>query len=323
MEDQKDTSTYRDLGRSQADNSSTRSIYASRNSVDPALYQLSQRGSQHFLDLPAELRIMIYQIAVREEMKAVRTVGTAWGHENMGETMVVKTKQAYRYPSGLWQVSCEARQEAERSCIELPTRFVTSPGANVININQGHRRRRMISEYVGQRPYHKETTFFMDEPTAVEVFQLLHRNAIQPQTLGWLRNLMLDKRTFQHVLGEQHSFSHDRGGGPFVYLPGLKRIVVGFLYRFQDVAMLEGRYDDVVTEVQVVEDPEADDEAFRWIVRSPHALHPMLELIILTTARQTRAEVNAIEEAGINVVWGVIESGVTRRPDIYEWFAGN
>ncbi|KAI1492724.1 hypothetical protein F5X96DRAFT_625165 [Biscogniauxia mediterranea] len=264
-----------------------------------------------------ELRIVVYQMAAWTNLRSVRTIGT---HQNVEWALVVKTREAHRYPGGLWQVSIETRAEVRRLCVELPTHRVTDIGANVININQGVRLRRMTSHDVGERPYHEETAFFMDEATAVEVFRLLHGNALRPQAVGWLRNLVLDRRAFQHVLGGYHVFAHDRGGGPFVLLPSLRKIVVGAMHPFPSIALLEGRYDDVLTEVQIVEDPEAEDEERRLAVQSPYELPPSLEVIIIDAVRQTRADVSALEQAGINVVWGVIRGGITERPDEYEWF---
>ncbi|KAI0594812.1 hypothetical protein F4775DRAFT_419619 [Biscogniauxia sp. FL1348] len=318
MENQERATTHSDPEGQRENSSPVTSMDTSGNDSTETLSQPLHQRFHGFPDLPSELRVMVYQMAAWTGLRSVRTIGT---HQNVEWTLVVKTLEAHRYPGGLWQVSSEARAEVGRLCIELPTHLITDIGANVININEGLRLRRMASNYVGERPYHAETAFFMNEPTAVEVFRLLRRHALQPQTLGWLRNLVLDKRAFQHVLGGYHVFSHGRGGGgPFILLPSLEKIVVGVMHPLPNIALLEGRYDDVLTEVQIVENPEAEDEEIQLVVQSPYELPLDLELVITDAARQTRADVRALEEAGINVVWGVIRGGITERPDVYEWF---
>ncbi|KAI5921057.1 hypothetical protein F4810DRAFT_382613 [Camillea tinctor] len=318
MDNQEKTRMHRDSKR-QREDVSVSSTDTSRSDAIQVLHQPLQQKFHQFLNLPLELRTMVYQMATWAFGRPIRTVGTVQGHENTEWTLVVKTIETPCYPGSLWQVSFEARAEVRRLCIELPTHLIADIGANVININEGLRLRRMTSNYVGERPYHEETTFFMNEPTVIEVFQLIHRNELWPETLDWLRNVMLDRRAFQCVLGGYHNFSDDRRGGPFINLPSLKKIVVGVMHHSQDIALLEGRYDDVLTEVQIAENPEPKDEQSRWVVQSPYKLHPVIELMILTAVHQTRADVGALEEAGIRVVWGIIRGGITRRPDIFEW----
>ncbi|KAI3324887.1 hypothetical protein HD806DRAFT_521900 [Xylariaceae sp. AK1471] len=277
-----------------------------------------------FMRLPSEVRVLVYEHAAFEAMNSVYTIGIHQSHQEHRETFVVQTQREKPYVGKLPQVCRESKGEVERLCVDLPTRLVTDIGANIVNINQGQHLRPMSSSYLGDWPYHYEATFFMDEWTAIETFNLLNTNRITTGKLSWLRNLMLDRRTFQHMLCGYHSFARSRPGAPFTELPSLRTIVVGFVYRWQDVATVEGRYDDVVTEVKVRRTQgEEEDEEEQWALSCiSRDLHPMIELMIVSTVRQTSKEVADLETAGIEVVWGVIRKGITRRPDIFEWFLG-
>jgi hypothetical protein len=193
---------------------------------------------------------------------------------------MVQTQREKPHIGSLSRTCRESEGEVGRICVDLPTCFVTDAGANIININHGQHLRPMSSSYLGDWPYHCETTFFMDEGTAIEAFNRLATNRISTGRLNWLQNLMLDRRAFQRLLCGYHSFARSRPGAPFTELPSLRKIVVGFVYRWQDVAMVEGRYDDVVTEVKVRRTPgEDEEEEEQWALLCPsRGLHPMIEL---------------------------------------------
>ncbi|KAI8623777.1 hypothetical protein F5Y19DRAFT_350380 [Xylariaceae sp. FL1651] len=270
-----------------------------------------------FSQLPAELRVRIYEDAAFEAMNTVQTTGMSGGSENGNHLFVVFTHDAHCRIDGLWQACHESRRELLRLCVRLPARLVTDVGVNFI-INQGQHMLR--STYKGERQYHREATFFMGELAAVEMFNVL---CVYPPAFGhfrWLRNIMLDRRTFLHIMSGHHSLASRRGRAPFTELPSLRRIVVGFVYRFHEVAVAEGRYDDVVTEVQVTR-RATDGEEEEWDLASgQNEIHPMIGVMILDTVRQTTKEVNDMKEAGIKVVWGVINTGLTRRPDAFVGF---
>ncbi|KAI1819104.1 hypothetical protein F4861DRAFT_534738 [Xylaria intraflava] len=279
---------------------------------------IQNAGFPKFMMLPAEVRVLIYREAILEAMKSVQTITIRRGRWGENDTVLVYTRQSQNNGKGIMYTCHEAREETKRFFLTLPTRFVTDPGANLINMNQGQNQniRPIKSLSIGDKLYHYDATFSMDEASAIEMFNSLCTGRQTGAQFGWLRNLLVDKRTFLHLLSGYHDFARSRPGAPFTELPGLRRIVVGFAYRFQDVAVVEGSYDDVVTEVEVIRIPGRNGEAANCSI-VPREIHSMIELMIISTACQTTNEVADLESAGIEVVWASINGeALIRRPDI-------
>ncbi|KAI0473577.1 hypothetical protein GGR56DRAFT_676063 [Xylariaceae sp. FL0804] len=170
----------------------------------------------------------------------------------------------------------------------------------------------------------------------------------------WLRRLMLDRRTFLHALGSwgarRRRDGDDGGdgvmmmpaGAPFVglgLLPGLRTLVVAFTRRFREVDTIEGPWDEVFEEVAVVptvvdagddEEAAAEEETRRDVVvrvrfTPTHVFRevdPDTATVVLGTVYETRDEVAALRAAGVDVVWGLVESLDSRRRDLFDGFEG-
>ncbi|KAI0015701.1 hypothetical protein F4780DRAFT_48406 [Xylariomycetidae sp. FL0641] len=277
---------------------------------------VSDRVFQRFLDLPPEIRTLIYQNVVSEDptfTHAIHTLDEPWDHEHQEEALMVRTRTRGpgRWTASLWHTSREARAEVERFGPALPTWLVTEPPVSTFDINQGSVERRMSSLPLGPRPYRRGTTFFMVEATAIRVFGT---------RIAWLTNVMIPSRAFQHMLGLARNSSPGEAGAPFVRMPGLRRLVVCFRRYLNGVFMIEGAYHRTVLEVEV--STQADSEGHERLTATlPEGVHPMLGLMINEAARQTERDVLSLRQAGIEVVWAVVQSGVTMRGELIAGFS--
>ncbi|RYP12949.1 hypothetical protein DL767_010975 [Monosporascus sp. MG133] len=308
-------------GEGNRGNSAIRIGDAGTNSDSIGEGEIRERRFNFFPQLPPELRFHVYRMAVFDLMNTIRTLCVYYGEDQHGGPLVVLSRHSPPFPRGLRQTHEEARREVANYCLNLPVRSVVDVGANIINFFHGLRRRPLVSLSVGDRPFHQETTFFLDEATAVELFNQLHVGNFKAPNFTWLRNILVDRRTFQHLVCGYHVFSR-RPGAPFTFLARLRKILVGFMYRWQDVALVEGPFDEVVAEMQVCPTPDTAGDEPSWTLYSPYHIHPILGTMIVSTVQQTLSEVESLREAGIEVGWCLIKTGVTRRPDIIEWEHG-
>ncbi|RYO76219.1 hypothetical protein DL766_002954 [Monosporascus sp. MC13-8B] len=308
-------------GEDNRNNSTTRISDSGTNSDSTSEGEIRGRHFDLFSRLPPELRFDVYRMAVFDLMNTIRTLCVYYGEDQHGGPLVVLSRYSPPFPRGLWQTHEEGRREVANYCFYLPVRSVVDVGANIINFFHGLRRRPLVSLSVGDRPFHQETTFFLDETTAVELFNQLHVGNFRGPSFAWLRSILVDRRTFQHLLCGYHVFSRTQGA-PFTFLPRLRKIFVGFMYRWQDVALVEGPFDEVVTEIQVRLTPDTAEDEPSWTIYSPYHIHPILGTMIVSTVQQTFSEVESLREAGIEVGWCLIKTGITRRPDIIEWEHG-
>ncbi|RYP83576.1 hypothetical protein DL769_001330 [Monosporascus sp. CRB-8-3] len=283
--------------------------------------EIRVRRFNFFPRLPPELRFNVYRMALFDMMNTICTLCVYHGEDQHGSHLVVLSRHSPPFPRGLWQTHTEARREVANHCLNLPVRSVVDVGANIINFFHGLRRRPLVSLSVGDRPFHQETTFFLDEATAVELFNQLHVGNFRAPNFVWLKNILVDRRTFQHLVCGYHVFSR-MTSALFTFLPRLRKILVGFMYRWQDVALVEGPFDEVVTEIQVGPTPDTAEDEPSWTIYAPYHTHPILGMMIVSTVQQTLSEVESLREAGIEVCWCLIKTGVTRRPDIIEWEHG-
>ncbi|KAI1264885.1 hypothetical protein F5Y18DRAFT_427520 [Xylariaceae sp. FL1019] len=290
--------------------------------------QFRNRCFPRFLQLPAELRVLIYRFIISEHR--IQNITIDWS--NLRWTILVVNTTEHQVPARrLWQTSPEARAETERLCIMLPTCHVNAVGLNIIDINEGAIRRRPgRTTHIGAVPYHRDTTFVMDDQTASHLF--LDRTTSMQMvtgTLYWLRSVMLYWSTFLHISSLSNTPNVSSSAHPgvlFARLPNLRRVSVGFVRRFQDIATLEGRYDDVARELEVVRDQSGDasnplEVRINGIVQD---LEPGLKAMISTTVEATVTQVEVMRQAGIEVTWVMIEAGIVRYPDIIDWpYPGN
>ncbi|KAH8648605.1 hypothetical protein BX600DRAFT_475536 [Xylariales sp. PMI_506] len=126
---------------------------------------------------------------------------------------------------------------------------------------------------------------------------------------------------------------------PFSLLPNLQLLYVGFARRWPEVVLVEGRFNDILVEVDVVlqcnsydDDDDDGDIDMDWAsgtsgpaqsprVRSPVALHPGLEVAIIETVESSRAYVEAMTRMGIWVIWVVVmDEGLVRRREFIDGF---
>ncbi|KAH9903774.1 hypothetical protein F4778DRAFT_790860 [Xylariomycetidae sp. FL2044] len=258
----------------------------------------------------------------------------------------------------LWRTCHESHYEARRIGLAVPARLVTDVGASVTNINLGTREEPMVWTEAGggARGFRSDTHFFMDQGTAMRVLHdrrhgrgggggggLNLEPMSMPTWLSGLRNLVLDYETFRHVLvvvgihsvstssasSSFPGFLDDDDDSPFFAgLPALERIVVGFLHRWRDVAVFEGAYGACVAEVRVrlrryEPPPPPAHGASPWHVQVqvPPGVRcrPLCQRVIRNVVRDTEAGVARLRRAGVEVVWGLVREGFTRRPDRYEW----
>ncbi|KAI2638339.1 hypothetical protein GGS21DRAFT_507796, partial [Xylaria nigripes] len=242
-----------------------------------AIKSNKERSFPKFMMLPAELRSQIYQEAASESMNNVQTIGISHSRDNRDVNFVIYTRRKLHNIGGIPHACCESKAEVERLCDTFSTCVVTDIGANILNLNHGTRRRPLQSYPLCNRPCHRDSTYYMSADTVLKTFRSLHTHDLVPEKLKWLRNLLIDRRTFLLLMTETLSFSQDRPEAPFTNLPSLRKIVVGCASRFLDIAVAEGRYDDVVTEVTVTKTQETELDTGKYSV-IPAGLDPVVDL---------------------------------------------
>ncbi|ORY57869.1 uncharacterized protein BCR38DRAFT_489865 [Pseudomassariella vexata] len=156
------------------------------------------------------------------------------------------------------------------------------------------------------------TTFNLSDANAVSLFNGLNTRVMQASHLRWLTHLLFGIVTWMNI-GTFYRLPH-LSECPLLELPNLRRVLVGFAYRWRDVAMVEGRYADVVEELRV-DDSGDGAEVTAVTARSMREIHPIVELTVVTAVQATRPLMQALRQAGIEVAWGEIRSGITRRRD--------
>ncbi|KAI0160576.1 hypothetical protein GGR57DRAFT_499257 [Xylariaceae sp. FL1272] len=277
-----------------------------------------------FLLLPAELRVLVYEFIISESR--VQNIAIDRSRDVIRPIVVVNTREHHISVRALRQTSPEPRAETGRLCNMLPTSHVNDVGADMIDMNEGTIRRRPgRTTPIGLLPYNRDTTFVMDDQTAFHLFldQSINIGTVAG-TLTWLRSVMVYWSTFLHLTSNSNAHNVSRGaqpGAPFVSFPSLRRVLVGFVRRFQDISILEGRYDDVVRELEVVRGQPGDASSaleirINGIVQD---LDPGLRAMILGTIDTTVTQVDDMRQAGIEVIWVMIEAGVVRYGDLLDW----
>ncbi|KAK8133232.1 hypothetical protein PG999_001405 [Apiospora kogelbergensis] len=293
---------------------------------------------------------MVYKAVMDEEdtIPMVRSLAYSQAQQRF---YILSNHAPYLRPPGwgLLATIPEAFGEALRmGRVQLPARHVTFPGASVAHPDIGLVEHPLVSEAVdnddggggGGGLYNPAATvFYLDHASLMALFRDAAAMTTPPPAdrFAWLTDLLLDRRTFEHLLWVPRP-SRRPTAQPFASLPGLRRLVVGFLHRWQDVAVLEGPYGDVVEELDVdvyysanprstAADPDdngegrstdVDDEpTVSYVaVRPRRVVHPMITHIITETVLHTASSVRALNRAGVRVTWAVIRQGVTRRRDV-------
>ncbi|KAI1328923.1 hypothetical protein F5Y16DRAFT_138143 [Xylariaceae sp. FL0255] len=283
-----------------------------------------------FSDLPAELRARIWELALTNE-RTIRTVAVRPDDSTLvGGPLVLLTQRADL--DTLFKTAFEARREVSFRGFELPVRWIHEVGNEIVELFLPRHIEGLRFTFQGIRALGRDTTtFFMSQETAEDVFLSPISGVPAPLLRGVqlanVRNIMLDWRTFQHLLSGHHGFASPDELFTRA-IPGLKRIVVGFLVWFRNVVIVEGLYEEVVAEVAVtrrenVSEEEGDDEnsvANRgieevWDVSCAVRLDRGIEHMIRQTVSQTVNEVRALNEAGVEVVWVVVREGFVRREE--------
>lgn len=214
----------------------------------------------------------------------------------------------------LSSVCFESRQEVLRHCTLLPCRRVLDVGANTFSVNHGHGRipMHLVPRTIWRHFHRTACIFYLDRAAAGSLLQQLSSSnaALMLPKVDWLTSILLCRNTFEHHL------LACRGGGemleprglPFILLPALRCIRVGFLHRWVDVSIVEGRAATVLEEV-----PD-----LTTTIATP-AIPFMLRHMAIETVQNTRRDVEALEAAGIAVIWCFLHAGVTRVLDIEDY----
>lgn len=223
----------------------------------------------------------------------------------------------------------EALSEALRlGWIQLPTRLVTFPGASVAHPDRGLLNWPLEGRPVGganPRLFNPATNvFYVDWESLVFLAPMVaieHEQISPPDHYDRLTDIVLESRSFENLFRLPRRLGSDRPQ-PLDALPGLRRLIVGFLCRWQDVIAVEGEHRDVTEEarVDVHYAPNQCDSRGEPVVQRVDVQlendNPPIELMISETVRHTTRTVRALNRAGVEVVWAFIRRGVTRRLDI-------
>ncbi|KAK7913969.1 hypothetical protein PG985_011672 [Apiospora marii] len=277
-------------------------------------------------DLPPEMRTMIYQRALDLD-NATPMVRSLVYRYSRPDLHLQSANLANLRPRSwaLFIAIREALSEALRiGWTRLPTRLVTFPGANVAHPDRGLTNRPLEGQPLNNgRLLNPETTaFYVDQESLSMLAPMAATGQINPpDRYAWLTDLVLESRTFEDLSLLPRPPGSDRPQ-PLDALPGLRRLTVGFLRRWQDVVAVEGPQRDVIEEarVDIQYDPDENDGSAEPVVRRVDVrLEPSnseIELMIFQTVWHTTRTVRALERAGVDVVWAFIRQGVTRRLDI-------
>ncbi|KAI1262471.1 hypothetical protein F5Y18DRAFT_151537 [Xylariaceae sp. FL1019] len=281
----------------------------------PSVSQNSSRVFHKFIHLPPELRIQIYAHAIFAS-PVIRTLGLSTSPQ---VSLSIHTLQHHHALHGLWGTHVESREEMRHFLsIELPTRYVNDCGMNRLDMNAVSTARRPRGTVeMEARMYQRDTVFAMDHQTATDFFLDDDDDGEGDGdgdgdvvgSLSWVKSLMLYGRTFEHILmlddGGDGVENVVGGLSSFARLPNLERVFVAFMRRYEDVALVEGAFDEIVKEVGVVRDAEGG-----WTVTGQGEgvnLGCELEAMIIETVSNTVEEVEKMTRAGIEVRWVVVE----------------
>ncbi|KAK7987015.1 hypothetical protein PG988_002003 [Apiospora saccharicola] len=280
-------------------------------------------------DLPPEVRVMIYQrVLDHDATPMVRSLVYSFNRPDFSvqSADLVNLRPQSR---GLLITIPEALSEASRlGWVRLPVSYVTFPGADVAHPDRGLTDQpleaRVMSGGNRNRLFSPETTvFYIDQASLITLANMVAVGHNGPSgRFAWLTDLAVDRRTFEHLRFMPRPLGSDRPQ-PLSALPGLRRVIVGFLHRWQDVVVVEGPLRDVIEEARVEVHYNAPDEnenrgepTVQRVDVQVENIAPALELMISETVRQTDRLVRALNQAGVHVVWAFIRQGVTRRLDI-------
>lgn len=284
-------------------------------------------------ELPPEIRLMIYH-RVLDHDDATPMVRHLVFSFNRPELDVQSAELANLRPQswGLLTTIPEALDEALRlGWVSLPTSLVTFPGANVAHPDRGLTDRPLdslpLSEGGNRRLLNPATTvFYVDQAsliTLVNIIAVPVGGAGPSNRYAWLTDVVIESGIFQGMCYLPRPLGSDRPQ-PLDALPGLRRLTVGFLHRWQDVVMVEGPCSQVIEEARVdvhyVSVDENDSGGEPTVVQRVDVQlgqsNPVLELMISETVRHTIRTVRALNRAAVLVTWAFIRQGVTRRLEI-------
>lgn len=271
-----------------------------------------------FSRLPPELRLQVWQIALTESMRHVHTVAMLPADQDQvdgdGPDAVpcIITNMADWAASPLWHVNYEARSEATHLSMLLPSCAVVNVGANTFSARFGQGTLPMQVGRIHLRPFLSSASlYFLEETVTSRLFwQTTHPMVpmLAPCGPEWLTHILICRRTFMHMLAANH-VDDEPQGLPFVRMPQLRSIHVGFLHRWQDVALVEGPVSSVIRDIPGLEGSEITTEA----------LSVLLD-IVAETIQQTLADVRVLQGAGISIHWCFLRSGVSRRIDVENYY---
>ncbi|ETS74953.1 hypothetical protein PFICI_13437 [Pestalotiopsis fici W106-1] len=289
-----------------------------------------------FQELPAELRTMVLQERLDEELIPPIQTLTIMAHDNGQEPEPhVLTRGIKSKDRGLWHTGNRlVRAEVERRCCPalLPVRQLTDPGSHRYLINQGLTRSTPERHRdMGQRPMPRGTVFYVGPEVASMLLLLSEERPVHDDgsTLGqvengrlhldWLENLLLDHHTFRVLLRQAERTGNDQ---PFRFAPNLRTLYLGFGRRWTEVVMIEARSaEDTLLPVRLLQPPSSSRDDDDDDVGEPtglvmmavggHAgreqeMHGGLTAMIMDAARQSLSDVRALEASGLQVRWVVV-----------------
>ncbi|KXJ89556.1 hypothetical protein Micbo1qcDRAFT_206488 [Microdochium bolleyi] len=286
----------------------------------------------HFGRLPPELRFRIYDIALPESLSHVHTVAMLTAGSSGWTTPFVITQIV----QGLVPPLLEACQESHAETLRLysrlpqiPCRIVVDVGANTFSATRGQGRvpMRLMPCTVWRRFHPQASLFFLDRAATSSLFRQLSTSisaSLLLPKVEWLTSILLCRHTFEHQLLACRGAENVSRGQPFIRLTSLRSMRVGLLHRWQDVALIEGPIATVLEDIpdlvmagllSTTDDQYQDDAES---IPAP-ALDVMFRLMVAKTVRKTLHDVEALEEAGIHIIWCVLHRGVTRVLDIEDY----
>ncbi|KAK8016970.1 hypothetical protein PG993_015159 [Apiospora rasikravindrae] len=299
--------------------------------VTPSYWPPSPVNLGTLYRLPPELRIKVYEW-VREADDATSRVRTlVYSPEQRG--FYIQTAQLAFVRPASWglhtMMNSEVQGEAERHhWVRLPARVVTSPGGSIAHPDLGLLDQPLVSRAVGATLWNPRTTvFYLDQPSLTGLGNDVAAGLTTADRFKWITDLLLDRRTFEHLFWQPLPPRTGRRlpDPPLPALPGLRRLIVGFLRRWQDVAVVEGLCRDVIEELHVVihyADADDNDDASEPTVLAvqfgpcPDLFSPVFGIIVCETVLHTEPSVRALNRAKVQVVWAAIRQGVTRKQEI-------
>ena len=264
----------------------------------------------NFLKLPPKLRLHIFRQALLYISYEVWTLFVNDSMHWAGSPLTVKTRQNIPGPHGLWDVNGEAREEAEKYLMWLPTRSVFHMGLFTADIPPRRSQHTRLFPPPVHRAFLKNTAFFMGQLTVLEVFSQIRVGSLARHELNWLRSILLDARTFERLLSGYHGTSgrqHGRPGAPFTGLSGLRKILVGFTSRLRDVEIAEGLLNKVISELQVTPIP-GNPGGQSYSPSSSYLDLGLSHFEIRDALCRTVKEVKMLQAMGVEVSWYFIKT---------------